>query len=359
MNARLGYVAGLDGLRAIAVSLVMVSHAHAPFLHTGSLGVDVFFVLSGFLITRILLNGAAESGRIDVKTFYVHRFMRLTPPLFLLLFIYLLIAPFAWPNYASHGRDAAMAGLYLSDYSLAIGEFPKMLRHTWSLAVEEHFYLLWPFVLIVLRPHKTRTILGVMAAIYVLATLWRVYCAATQSWEAVYYRFDTRFSGLMLGAFVAVLMDVDWKRYFRPGVLALSALSGLFVLLLILSDSTGWGHTPTLQYGVIGTEVVTAIVILAVMKGERFVRWLSFAPLTYFGRLSYGMYLFHYPVMLYFRDLTGWVDALVYGSISAILLSALSYHTIEAWVRRWRAKRKHTVPPQVVPGLSERLSSAG
>jgi len=359
LTRRLDYIPGLDGLRAIAVMLVMVFHARPSFLHSGWLGVDVFFVLSGFLITRILLNEQGMTGRIDLKGFYLHRFMRLTPPLFLMLSLYLLIAPVAWPSYANHGRDAMVVGLYLSDYAVALAEFPKMLRHTWSLAVEEHFYLLWPIVLFGLRPHNTKTKLAIVAGLYLLATLWRIHCANTQSWVGVYYRFDTRFSGLMLGAFVAILLDVDWKRHARPGVLALGTLTGLLALLLMLTEGGGWKHLPTLQYGVLCTELLTAVIILAAMKGERFVRVLAIRPLTYIGRLSYGMYLFHYPIMLYFRDKTVWGTALIYGFASAILLSAFSYHTIEAWVRRWRMQRKVRMQMQMAADLSLKCSSPG
>ncbi|HQS99475.1 MAG: hypothetical protein B7Y26_04405 [Hydrogenophilales bacterium 16-64-46] len=358
MNKSLGYIAGLDGLRAIAVSLVMVSHAHTPFFDNGMLGVDIFFVLSGFLITRILLNEQIETGRIDTLRFYVNRFMRLTPPLLLLLLLYVMLAPLTWPQDTHTLRDAGIAGLYLSDYALALEGIPGRLRHTWSLAVEEHFYLLWPLALLVMRSCRPATRVLILAAVYVLATLWRIECASVQSWDAVYYRFDTRFSGLMLGALLAAMMDVDWRRYAKPGVMPLVALSGLLVILLGLGDGGGWKHTPVLQYGVIGTELVTAATILAILQSESQIKWLAHPLLTYIGRLSYGMYLFHYPVMLYFRETSGWADALLYGGIGGTLLAALSYHTLEARVRRWRKTRQAEHVPLPV-ALSPAEATAG
>ena len=355
MTRRLDHVAGLDGLRAIAVLLVMMSHARTPFLLNGSLGVDIFFVLSGFLITRILLNESTQTGRIDIGRFYVRRFMRLTPPLVLMLALYLAIAPFAWPTYGGHARDALVATAYLSDYGLAIWEIPKMLRHTWSLAVEEHFYLLWPLVLILLRPYRPRTLLLILGVGYVLATAWRVICLEFQGWNAVYYRFDTRISGLMLGALVAVLMHFEWQRFLKSGVLTLATLAGLLVLVLMLGPSSGWGYAAALQWGVAGAEIVTALAILAIMNKERLFGWLAVGPITYFGRLSYGIYLFHYPVMLYFRETQGWDAALLYGFISAPILAAVSYHTIEAWVRRWRERERARQSPVLGLGPGPRL----
>src|SRR3546814_6270958 len=139
----------LDGLRAVAVLAVMVFHAMTGFATGGFLGVDVFFVLSGYLITCLLLVEHHGAGRIAISAFYLRRALRLYPALLLMLAVYLLAAPWLFPeaSVSSHARDALLAGTYLSDYSYAFFKEPFYLKHTWSLAAEEHFYLLWPLLL--------------------------------------------------------------------------------------------------------------------------------------------------------------------------------------------------------------------
>lgn len=350
---RAGYLPALDGMRALAVLLVAFAHAHTgpAFLRVGSLGVDAFFVLSGFLITRLLLQEISETGRLDVRRFYLHRFARLTPPLVLMLGLYLVFASLAWPLYPHHLRDAAVASLYLGDFGVALWAVPKMLRHTWSLAVEEHFYLLWPLVLLLLRPVKPLVLLMILAGLYLLATLWRFYCAEIQGWSLVYYRFDTRLSGLVLGALIAVLLNHGWQRFYRQREVALLLVFLALVIVAGASEDIGWKHVPTLQSGVLIVEIVSALVILAAVNKAGFVAWLAWRPLVYIGRLSYGIYLFHYPILLYVRQSHGSDMALWLGFACAIVLAVLSYHTVEARVRRWREKersKRSTVPLSVV-----------
>src|SRR4051812_5944530 len=139
----LRYNPALDGLRAVAVVLVIADHCSVPIFNQGYFGVDLFFVLSGFLITRLLTDEIDATGQIDLSRFYLRRLLRLTPPLLLFLAAYLLIAPSLWPqvDFASHARDVALVAFYLSDYSQAFWHNPKVMIHTWSLSVEEHFYL--------------------------------------------------------------------------------------------------------------------------------------------------------------------------------------------------------------------------
>ena len=145
-----------DKVRAIAVMLVMIFHSSVPLFHGGFLGVDVFFVLSGYLITRILLAELDKTGNIQLLRFYIHRLARLSPPLLLLLLLYLVAAPHFWPDYSWHVRDSLLTAMYLTDYAKALYNVPDMLRHTWSLSVEEHFYLLWPLGLMLLSPVSKR-----------------------------------------------------------------------------------------------------------------------------------------------------------------------------------------------------------
>lgn len=354
-----GYIPALDGLRAVAVLVVAFAHAHVgpAFLRVGSLGVDVFFVLSGFLITRLLLQEISKTGRLEVKRFYLHRFARLTPPLLLMLALYLALASLAWPAYPHHLRDAFVSSLYLSDYGVALWGVPKYLRHTWSLAVEEHFYLLWPLVLLLFRATRPAVLLAVLAGLYLLATAWRFYCAETQGWNLTYYRFDTRLSGLMLGSLLAVLLSQPWRGFYRHRQVGLLLLLVGLTAGLVASTEMGWRHIPTLQSGILIIELASALVILAAVNRAGFVAWLGWQPLAYVGRLSYGIYLFHYPIMVYARQTYDSAMPLWLGFACAVLLAALSYHTIEARVRRWRKARQATQAAS--PALSTFEATAG
>lgn len=178
-----------DGLRAIAALLVIGFHAVAPLLVGGFLGVDIFFVLSGFLITRLLLDEQDREGRIELRRFYLKRLLRLTPPLVVMLALYAICAPLLIPDYDHHGRDALLAGLYLSDYTISLTGAPMFLDHTWSLAVEEHFYLIWPAVLIAAHRLPRERLVSVLFVAYAVATIWRGACIQWQTWGEVYYRF--------------------------------------------------------------------------------------------------------------------------------------------------------------------------
>lgn len=335
------YNASLDGIRGIAVILVMVFHSKAPFFPGGYLGVDVFYVLSGFLITSILHGELARTGTIDIPRFYLKRFARLAPPLFLMLALYLGLAPLAWPEYGQHGRDALLAAVYLSDYSRAIWGMPDMLRHTWSLAVEEHFYLLWPLVVLLLRPLGPRGALHVLLLLYVSGTVWRISCAAFQGWDMTYYRFDTRMTGMLIGAAAAMMLSVDLSP--RIGRVAPALYLAFYLLFAVFA---GWRDSAVLQYGVMLAELATAAAIIQVMQSQQPVRWLTSPLLVYVGQLSYGLYLFHFPVMLYLRAEYGWITAITLGTAAAFVIAAASYHTLEAMVRRWRSSLRQADAPR-------------
>ncbi len=304
------YVPALDGLRALAVLAVVAFHAHAPFAPGGYVGVDLFFVLSGYLITQVL----AENG--DLRRFYWRRARRLVPALALMLAAYMAVYPLIVPGYP-HARDALLAFLYLSDYSLAFVHAPGFIRNTWSLAVEEHFYLLWPIVFLRWRPS-----LRWLLAAFVAATWWR---AAWPGWEAAYHRFDTHASGLILGCAIASIRRIDFPAW--PGLLILALCTALFE----------WKQPSVQRFGFTVAEVGAMIAILGRHPG-----WLSHPWLTYIGKLSYGIYLWHYPIMRITRDAgESWQLTLTVSLSLSLVAAAFSYHTIEAVFRSRRDKPVH------------------
>ena len=313
------YRSELDGLRAIAVTSVLLLHAApgAPF-SGGFVGVDLFFVLSSFLITSILAAEVRETGRLDLARFYSRRFLRLMPALLFMLAGYLMVAPFLWPTYP-HGRDALVASLYLSDYTLAVWGVPRYIGHTWSLAVEEHFYLLWPFVVPLLL-RSTRPLVWLAAAFAVL-TLWRTSWAT--EFNQSYFRFDTHATGLVLGA----ALYFSGLRLGRTAGLAALAMFGA----LVLSASFPYAFIAIPLAEIASAVLIASAASLDVLRNSLLV-WL--------GRRSYAIYLWHVPV----------VDLLRAGHLSfapmvalTLLLSIgcaiLSWHSVEKWGRRMKSKR--------------------
>jgi peptidoglycan/LPS O-acetylase OafA/YrhL len=296
------YIPGLDGLRTLAVLAVVCCHSGAGWARGGFIGVDVFFVLSGYLITRLL----AET-QPTLRQFYIRRLRRLTPPLAVMLAVYLTVFYVVVPNYP-HYIEAGLSILYLSDYAKTFWAMPDYLGHTWSLAVEEHFYLLWPLVFYRFRPSVKALAWG-----FVAATVWRL---QAHGWDAFYTRFDMRLSGLVLGCLLA-----HFPRQKFPAWPALVALA--FVAFYL-----PWKGEYAQGPGITTVEIAAAFAIM----GEH-PAWLESRVMTYLGKLSYGIYLWHYPIAR-LLDGQSWQLVLSVTLVASIALAALSYHTIEAWVRR-------------------------
>lgn len=296
------YNPALDGLRALAISLVVLLHCHVPLFWRGHVGVDVFFVLSGFLITRLLLAERERTGRIDFAAFYVRRARRLYPALLLMLAAYIAVAPFLWPG-KPHGRDALLAGLYLSDYSYAFWKAPEYLLHTWTLGVEEKFYLLWPAALMFLRTPRA------LAWGMFIAWAWSV---ANWMLHLPLGRFDTSLLGLLAGCWLAVSPCAVPKRRALAG--------GLVLLVLAMVPALNF---PWLPLG----EAAGVLLVIFAVQHRSCPQWA-----TWVGKLSYGIYLWHYPLV---KLVSGpwWVELTVVAPAS-IALAWLSYVTVEATLRR-------------------------
>lgn len=315
------YNPALDGLRALALLLVLAFHARIEGFHGGFFGVDVFFVLSGYLITRLLAEQHSATGTINVSAFYLRRLRRLYPALLLFLGVYLIAGPLAFPNRQDHARDALVAATYLSDYGFAFWRIPWVIQHTWSLSVEEHFYLAWPVVLLMVLKLPRSCWAPVVLTLAVAATLWRWHVVFNvDPWQQPYYRFDTRLSGILLGAAAGL-----W----RPQVPRLAAPLGGALLLLAMSQA----YTKA-DSSLTGWMALAEGGSLLLVLGAHQVPLLAWAPLVWIGKLSYGIYLWHYPIMLWLRahDVIGW-ESLAIGGGGAILGGAVSYFTVERFAR--------------------------
>jgi peptidoglycan/LPS O-acetylase OafA/YrhL len=257
----------LDGLRAVAVLAVIAHHTLVPGMQGAATGVDVFFVLSGFLITSLLRGG------LKTLPFYGRRALRLYPALAFLLAVYLVAAPMFWPDH-DNLRDAALAATYVSNYTVALWGLPKLLEHTWSLAVEEQFYLLWPLMLpLAIRSQRP---IAALAGLYVLTTALHFALPPRLG----YY---THCSGLILGALVTFLPRGDA----RSGLVGAALVLASFVQRVV--PAHGWD--------IVMAEVGTAMIV-AQRAPSALNAALAWRPFAGLGKISYGVYLWHYPVAL-------------------------------------------------------------
>jgi peptidoglycan/LPS O-acetylase OafA/YrhL len=217
-EVRLPYLPGLDGLRALAVIAVLLYHAELPWIPGGFLGVEIFFVISGYLITTLLLAEWRQRGRIDVKAFWLRRARRLLPALYLLLVVTLAYAVVFLPGEVAGLRADAIAAFgYVTNWYLVLGHEsyfeaigrPSLLKHLWSLAVEEQFYLLWPPLLALglsvgaARWRERRVLLVTLALAVASALLMALLYRPEVDPSRIYFGSDTRAAGLLIGAALA------------------------------------------------------------------------------------------------------------------------------------------------------------
>ena len=299
----------IQGLRAVAVLLVVLYHAHLPGLSGGYIGVDVFFVISGFLITAHLLGSIAGRGRVDFGDFYARRIRRILPASFAVLVLSTVAALVFIPPLILTPvlKDALATALYVPNFQFATRSVdylsdpnPSIFQHYWSLGVEEQFYLLWPAVLVVaflLMRKSNRGILIALASTFVLSLILCVWLTArAQPWA--FFMMPTRAWEFALGGLIAYA--VTSTRIRMParasGILGWLGLAGVVACGVLYDDTTVFPGT-----AVILPVVATGMVILAGSAPTG--RWtassaLSVRPMVFIGALSYSMYLVHWPLLM-------------------------------------------------------------
>ena len=352
----------LDGLRAVAVYLVVAFHARLAGFAGGFIGVDVFFVLSGYLVTSILLRDLGTGGRVDLRRFYARRFRRILPAAAVALLVtavaYAIVATPAQMLDALGGFRAAF--LYVANWHFisqatdyfapAVSASPVL--HFWSLAVEEQFYFVWPLLLSGLYfacLHRGGTAAGrdgeqtlgwwllraIVAAAALASVIEAVHIGRTNI-DRAYYGTDTRAYQLLAGALLALtpqLFALATKFAKAARALAPVALVGLVVV-----GSSVFGASP-IKRGVFAAALTFALI--AALDGSRtgVVRdWLSDSRVAYLGRISYATYLWHWPliVLITHDHAMNTVELFVIATVGSTLLAALSYQVLEQPVRSWR-----------------------
>jgi len=381
-GGRLPYLPGLDGVRALAVAAVLLFHLPARVMPGGFLGVDLFFVLSGFLITSLLLEEMARTRTVGFKAFYVRRARRLLPALFAMLALTSVLVLVVANDAAAQFRQDALAALtystnwwYIVDarsYFELMGR-PPMLHHLWSLAVEEQFYLVWPLLAFVawkLRGRRGVAVVAVVGA--VVSTLWMAWVSVRSGVPAVadstrvYFGFDTHAMTIMVGAALATVwrparLD-PWLSSRAQRTLGAAGVVSIVWLLsfFFLVDAT----TPWLYRGgfLVMALLSLPLLVAASHPGSTFGVVLGMPVLRWLGTRSYGIYLYHWPIFLVTRpdlDLPygGWAAASTSLALT-FAVAELSYRYLEMPVRRgavgraWRSLRVGSQQVRVAYGAA-------
>lgn len=346
------YFPGLDGVRTLAVALVIAYHLGFSGARGGLLGVGVFFTLSGFLITMILLGGWERRKTLGLKMFWIRRARRLLPAVIMVLVTSMVVVLLVDPGHVAKRATQALSALfYVANWHTILAGQSYFDRfagsgpfdHLWSLSVEEQFYLFWPLLLaliVVLCRGSRRTAaaitLSLATASFALLTL-----LANPGFDntRAYEGTDTRAGGLLLGAALAIV----WRPgAIRPRALVrlgadaagVAGLAGIVALVMGTDE-----HTLGLyQWGLLGLSVATLGVLVAVCtKGTLLARFFGLAPLRWIGERSYGIYLWHLPVMVFTPDAflagVGWLRNTIMVVVT-LALSALSWTLVEDPIRR-------------------------
>jgi len=291
------YIPALDGFRAVAISFVIVAHFGLGYIVPGGFGVTLFFFISGFLITRLLLAELEEKGTVSLYHFYMRRVLRLYPAL---LFMVLLSAIV----YSVNLLELASALFYFANYyGIYIGYDPSGVRHPfsilWSLAVEEHYYLFFPLIFMLFSKNKLK-FLKIVGMLAILITMWRIYliiiCELSE--KRTYFATDTRADSILYGCMLSIILTTHYANKFvdicaRPSVFYTAV--GILLLCFIIRNPM---FRETIRYSLQGMAFLILFPSILFTSRHKFLRQLlEYRWIVYIGKLSYSLYLQHWLVI--------------------------------------------------------------
>lgn len=351
------YLPGLDGLRTIAVISVVLFHLAVPHAGGGFLGVAIFFTLSGYLITSLLIKQWDENQTVNLGSFWLHRFRRLLPGVFMIVLTVLALTALLDPtSLGGRWHESLSAVLYYNNwYTIVAGNAyfdqfagPQPLSHMWSLAIEEQFYLVWPLLftglmMLLRKTYKHKAVMGtITACLAVLSALEMAILARSGADNTrVYEGTDTRAFGLLIGAALAFRWPMGIRRSIRSGhglrlLDAIGTLSALIIAIMLIAtnEDSIWLY----RGGFILISLATAGILIPLADPSSAAnKILGWTPLRWLGERSYGIYLWHMPVIAFMpgaflKNHLGWaVPTVLFLSIA---LAALSWTYVEDPIRK-------------------------
>lgn len=357
MNNIIKYRPDIDALRAISVIFVVMFHLNEQMIVSGFIGVDIFFVISGYLITKIILK-KCEQGNFSFINFYARRTKRIFPALFVVLFFSSIFAVLSLPHdlYENFFRSLRYASMQLANFLFArkVGYFDdtgnvQPLLHTWSLGVEEQFYIIWPLILFTLIQVKNFSRKAVFIALTILLALswWgNIYMQGFNSQKA-FYMFYTRSWEFCFGALVALEVIPSIKNRIINELVSFAALISIFAIAFYSSTS----H----YYMLIVTSLSSIAASIYIYSGQSRVtlvnRILSVRPIVFIGLISYSLYLWHWPIIVFFKqifeaELSLYDEVIIFAS--SFILAVMTYYFVEQKTRYSNMSDKKTIIMGVV-----------
>lgn len=353
---RVGYRPDIDGLRAVAVLSVVIYHINKAWMPGGFVGVDIFFVISGFLITRNIW-GEMQAGEFSLANFYMRRIRRIAPAFLVMALITVAVGAFLLlpDDLLRLGRSALWGAFSLSNVYFwrfldtsyfADSSEEEPLLHTWSLGVEEQFYFVWPAILllVMLLPKKNYIVIGV-AAFACIASFAFAELILDSAAKFAYFMLPARAGELMLGALLALWgwgrAEAESQFARRPWISEVAALLGFGLILFSLAWLNDASPFPGINalYPCLGV----VFVMLAGAWGSRLVALLlTPRPVVFIGLISYSLYLWHWPILAFIRYFFGTLS-ISHGAMAVaamLTLAILSYRYVELPARHWKAKAR-------------------
>lgn len=339
-----GYMPALDGLRAVSILLVLISHAWLGHIVPGGLGVTIFFFISGFIITTLMINEYEADDSISIRKFYIRRFFRIIPAM--LVYVVISIFFLLLINNAINLNELSAVVLFYSNYysitpGFSGGAFPSPLSILWSLSVEEHYYFIFPFVFYMLAGAWRKFIIYLCLIAFAIL-VWRLYLVYVVGLDSLpYYRVykatDTRFDSILYGAFLALIIRRERVFSFLNNNISFAVGFLLILFSLLFRDES---FRESFRYSIQGVALVFLFIPLIFSSGM-VSRVLQTAFFRFVGKISYSLYLYHWLAFGLVNNYLGAEPLLIRITVLlalSFLLAYLSYRFIESPMLKYRKK---------------------
>ncbi len=355
-NTNRPHYPALDGLRGVAILLVVIYHnfGFINYFFFGWLGVDLFFVLSGFLITDILLRTIADKHYL--KNFYIRRILRIFPLYYLSLVLFIFVLPTLnlKIELGYYIKNQGWLWAYLQNwlYIFKDSGSAEALNHYWSLAVEEQFYLLWPLIILMIR--KPRQLLLFMVILLIAVICLRLWVWENHIKNLAYFNLYTftRIDGICIGSMVGLLLRINaefLKKYTYAIVIFFAGMNFIFYFFNSRYHFS-FPYLALIGYSTIAMIFGLLVNDIVIQQTKLITRFFNFSPLRFLGKISYGFYIFHWPIYLAFRQpLTNWASihlpslpakltCSLFATLLGLLLSVISYNYFEKYFNTLKSR---------------------